>query len=150
MTWLQKISQNRPLRLYHGSMKEFPNGFVLFSQNDGYVSHLRDIEVEFDKYRPRHILSRFNSMFMVDNPELIDSAGGHDDYIYLVEPIGPVFKSDLAWYTEFDAFWYEGGQDIPAEVIASNYWNGVPYINSEHSLWEYRAQSAKIIRMESQ
>ena len=141
-----KIIQSQS-KLYHGSRKKFPDGFILTPQSDGYVTQQRDFEVVFEKYRPENILSRFESVFMVDDYSMIDYAGGYDDHIYLVEPVGQIYKSDLAWYTEFESFWLgENPEDGDMErTCATSYWNGVPYKNPENSLWEYRARSAKIV-----
>ena len=136
--------------LYHGSRKQFPDGFVLTPQNDGYVSGGGDefsagiLETErfLEGLRPADKLARHGSVFLVDNPDDIDFAGGYTDYIYKVQPIGEVQRSDMAWYSDLDVHFH----DIQSRTqCAKNYWAGVPYTNAPNSLWEYRTASARII-----
>ena len=143
MRWLRKISQQ--LSLYHGSKQSFPIDFILQPQKTGYVYEELEIENIVEKYRPPSKISRFESVFMVDNPNLIDSAGGYEDNIYTVEPIGQVDKSDLSWYTELSI--YDDFNENQQRELSLNYWNGIQYKNPANSLWEYRARQAKIIKI---
>jgi len=79
-------------------------------------------------------------VFMVERPDLVDAAGGYDDHVYEVEPVGVVERSDLAWYSEMDAQDTDEGK---AEC-ARKYWAGEPF--PSYSLFEWRARSAKVIR----
>ena len=125
-------------KYYHGTCSKFPDGFILKPQKAGYVQ----VEALMEKYRPLDKLSRFNSVFLVGNPDEIDSAGGYEDHIYEVQPIGKVEVSDLSWYSDLQI----DSTDDEKRTWALNYWNGVPYKNKENSLIEYRAPQAKIIR----
>ncbi|MFA5314220.1 MAG: hypothetical protein WC375_13040 [Methanomassiliicoccales archaeon] len=124
---------------------EFPNNTLLTPQPYGYVSQERDIEDIVELYRPSNKINRAESVFMVDNPDLIDFAGGYEDYVYQVMPIGQVDKSDLSWYSEVSIY-LDATEEEQAEW-SRNYWNSVPYKNPSNSLWEYRARSAKIVKM---
>ena len=138
--WLEGHKQ-----YYHGSRKKFPNGFLLLPQTDGYLHYPETMVLEsiFEKYRPTHKLSRFKSVFLVDNPELCEYAGGYEDYVYLVQPQGVVEASDLAWYTEAD-----GHEDKEEKKrCALNYWNGVPFTGRANRLVEYRTPAAKILQL---
>ena len=129
---------------YHGSKKEFPVGFILLPQSDGYTSwpETQRTEQILEKYRPHNKLSRSKSVFMVKNPDEIDAAGGYNDFIYVVQPMGVVEVSDLSWQSEIEI--YLDGSEEEQRKCALNYWNGVPY-RGNSSLWEYRTPQAKII-----
>lgn len=133
--------------LYHGSRKEFPVDFVLTPQNDGYVNdpEVSVTEKIMEKFRPEGHLSRRDSIFMVDDPDDIDNAGGYLAYIYKVAPIGSIEKNDLAWYSDLSI--YAPYNELDDELIqsAKNYWSGISH--PENSLMEYRAKSAKIIEI---
>lgn len=133
--------------LYHGSKKEFPIGFILTPQNDGYVNdpEVSSTEEVMEKFRPSSHLSRYDSVFMVDNPDDIDNAGGYLAYIYKVAPIGPTETNDLAWYSELSIYAPYNKLDKDLIQSAKNYWSGA--IHPENSLMEYRARSAKIIEI---
>ena len=143
-----QLTESKTPTLYHGSRKKFPIGMVLKPQSDGYVhsddDNIGETESILDSYRPSSMLSRNQSVFMVDDPEDIDYAGGYDDYIYIVEPIGKVERNDLHWYSELSMYaGYNDDMDDEFEQWASNYWNGV--YSGSGGIWEYRAKAAKIV-----
>lgn len=135
-------------KLYHGSRKSFPIGFVLRPQSDGYTSFqdedVRRTEGIIEKYRPQGLIPRTKSVFMVDDPTMIESAGGYEDFVYLVRPNGRVERSNLGWYSRIDAYVDATEQEL-AEW-SNNYWAGVPY-DKRPSVFEYRAESAQIIEI---
>ena len=145
MNWLQKIAQSQVF--YHGSNRKLPIGTILTPQPQGYTRSYdsKREEAIMEKYRPADKLSRHESVFMVTNPAEVDPAGGNLAYIYRVEPIGPVERSDLSWYSDLSV--YTNWKPREKRLIASNYWNGVPYPDTKHSLWEYRCRQAKIIEL---
>jgi len=135
-------------RLFHGSQKQFPVGFVLKPQLGGYA-HLPDediarVEEIIERYRPPDKISRREAVFMVADPEEIDSAGGYDDHIYVVEPIGEVEVSDLSWYTELSVYWIDMPED-EGRRLAEAYWSGEPFRDPARSLFEYRAREAEVV-----
>jgi hypothetical protein len=140
--WLEANS----LRLYHGSRRKFPKGFRLTPQPTGYAHHpdQQILEQVFEKMRPPDKLSRYQSVFLVDDPTDCESAGGYEDHVYLVQPEGQVEKSDLAWYSECEVY-----LDEPIErqqECAKNYWVGVPFTNPANSMFEYRCRAAIILK----
>lgn len=131
---------------YHGSRRKFPDGFTLTPQAIGYVHDEKKVEDFVEKYRPPNKLSRFKSVFMVTDPEEIDYAGGYEDFIYEVMPVGVVEKSDLSWYSEISVYLHEDNQVEPMIEAAKNYWSGVPFTDPKSSLFEYRTSAATITR----
>jgi hypothetical protein len=141
------------LRFYHGSDRQFPVGFVLRPQPDGYVHGVAGDEFDrairrrekiLETYRPPQMISRMEAVFLTDSPTLVDNAGGHSDYIYEVAPIGPVEKSNLGWYTEIERATEMGGRLSKARASewALNYWHGVAGRGTD----EYRCRTARILR----
>jgi len=131
---------------YHGSKQSFPIGFVLSPRKGGYVSQEWRIEKVIEKFRPINKLKRANSVFLVDDPKLIEKAGGYDDYVYQVEPQLPVEASDMYWYSQLSIYQYDITEN-EKKLWATNYWNGVPAPEGKYSLMEYRSSSAKILTL---
>ena len=134
---------------YHGSMDELTVGTVLTARDD-YENDWSntDFYAALERHRPPNKLSHKQSVFMVADPDDIDLAGGGTEYMFVVEPLGPIQKHDINWSSEISMLIGDGyGIDSP-EVIkaATNYWNGVPHPNE--SVWEYLTPSAKIISVE--
>jgi len=135
---------------YHGSQTEFPVGFVLTPQSDGYAmldeDGIAEVEAILERYRPPEKIARGNAVYMVRDPDEIDSAGGYVDFVYTVIPIGEVEASDMGWYSELSVYY----NDIPEDTerrLAEGYWSGKPFPR-EGSLFEYRARSAEIVAVE--
>lgn len=151
--------------LYHGSVTDFPIGFVLLPQNDGYINAERDnqahemLESIIEKYRPANCIPRREAVFMVADPDEIDYAGGYDDNVYVVEPQGAITRCNLTWYSELYVLcehetlsaeearaqgreWYPDWEETECREYALNYWNAVPKDGSD--LYEYLARSAVI------
>lgn len=109
---------------YHGSFKQFRTGQTLVPQKDGYVQiSLSDHGFEdlVEQLRPNTSISRLSCVFMSDDPDLIDPAGGSTDVIYRVKPIGEAQKSDLAWYTEaFEKYTEEGASARVQDLLTSS------------------------------
>lgn len=135
-------------QLFHGSYKSFPIGFRLLPQNDGYTSYeeVQEIEQLFEQYRPEHKTPRKQSVFLTDDINNIDGAGGYTDYIYVVNPESTPEASDLAWYSEAGSI-YSDEQCVSDRLIEAieNYWNGTSYHTPSQSNFEYRCKSATIL-----
>lgn len=133
---------------YHGSIKPLKIGTILIPKHESTMIHKGDIlEEVLEKYRPKNKLSRFDAIFMVDNPNDIDNVGGYTDYIYTVQPGNKVEKSDLAWYSEVEIILSEDrNNETGIKLAAKNYWSGVQYYNKSMSVYEYRTESAKVIQ----
>jgi hypothetical protein len=132
---------------YHGSAKPLKKGTVLKPgmgmglQSYGFMA---SIEQAFERKRPAGVVPRISCVFMCDNPEGVRRSGGSSQYIYEVQPIGRVDKSDQAWYGSYNL------PSVGPERAINNYWQGTQYPNPAESLWEYRAKSAKVVRLVSQ
>lgn len=135
--------------LYHGSREEFPPGFVLEPQPGGYADlpdeDIAEVEAIVEAHRPPGMIPRREAVFMVDDPEMIDSAGGYDDHVYEVEPIGQAEASDMAWYSELSVYWIDMPED-ERRRLAEGYWSGDPFPDKSRGLFEYRARSARVVR----
>jgi len=139
--------------LYHGSVEEFPPGFVLEPQPGGYATlpdeDVAGLEAALEAHRPPGLIPRAEAVFMVDDPEMIDAAGGYDDHVYEVEPDGPAEASDMAWYSELSVYWSdmdEKGEHDEIRRLAEGYWSGEPFPDRSRGLLEYRARSATVVR----
>lgn len=138
---------NEKIEFFHGSAKKLNIGTILVPQADGYVNETSEkwLEELFEKYRPLNKLSRLKSVFICDDIDEIEAAGGYLDYIYKVKPIDIPEKSDLAWYTEVQLLPETDEYNIIKAI--KNYWNGIQYHDIEMSVWEYRTSAAKIIKL---
>jgi tRNA uridine 5-carbamoylmethylation protein Kti12 len=146
MKHLKTFENFKMKAFFHGSSEFIKNNTILKPHADSYVKQVDNdfLEKLMEKYRPESKISRYDAVFMVDNMDLIDDAGGSTDFIYEVSPIGEIERSDLAWYSEVQAVDEEENENLIKEY-ALNYWNGVKFHDEESSLWEYRAKSAIVI-----
>lgn len=158
MRFSEIIQETRQTIFYHGSKKEFPAGFILKPQPDGYVHgmygdeadvQIRKTEKILERYRPKHMISRFESVFLVATKAAIEHAGGNATHVYKVEPIGVCERACLWWYSEIENN-IVSGNSIPPDTIktwALNYWNAVPPPDSKPATYEYRCREAKITQI---
>lgn len=134
---------------YHGSNDELPVGTVL-TPRDNYEDNWSgtDFYAALEKYRPANMLGHKDAVFMCDNPDDVDAAGGGTDWLFTVVPQGPIQKHDLNWGSEVSMLIGDGHSIDSPEVkqAAENYWAGVPHYNE--SVWEYLTTAAKIIDVE--
>jgi hypothetical protein len=131
-------------------MDKLPIGTILTSRNDDYEKDWgnTDFYAVLEYYRPKNMLSHKESVFMVDNDDDLDLAGGGTDWVFTVVPMGIVQKHDLNWSSEISML-ISDGHDINDENVkksALNYWNGVPHPNE--SVWEYLTTKAKIVKVD--
>jgi hypothetical protein len=136
------------LKLYHGSRKRLKLGTVLRPQEGGYASlpdeDIAPVEDILEQHRPEGKIPRRDSVFMVDDPEKVDQAGGYGDQVYVVEPIGAVEASHLGWYGELSVWWMDMPED-ERRTLAEGYWSGDPFPERPRSVYEYRARAAKVV-----
>ncbi len=136
---------------YHGSQSEFPVGFVLTPQPDGYAmlpdEGIAEVEAILEQYRPTGKIARRDAVYMVRDPDEIDSAGGYIDFVYTVIPIGDVEVSDMGWYSELSVYYFDMPED-EQQRLAEGYWSGRSFPRDRGSLFEYRARSAEIVDVE--
>jgi hypothetical protein len=144
-TWLEAREQV----FYHGSYDKLPVGTILTPRDD-YEKNWQhtDFYNALERYRPANMLAHKQSVFMCDNTDDIDLAGGATEWLFTVRPLGVVQKHDLNWGSEISGLISEGHDINSVEVkqAAENYWNGVPH-HSE-SIWEYLTPKAEILSVE--
>ena len=149
---LRKIYEEIPhQRFYHGSDKELSVGTFLTPRFETYEKNWQhtDFYHALEKYRPEHMLSHKESVFMSDNVDDVDLSGASTNYLFTVIPIGKVEKHDLNWSSEICMLISELGRSLESDEVKSaslNYWNGIPH--PDESVWEYLAPKAKIVKVE--
>lgn len=138
---------------YHGSYDNLPVGTILTARDD-YENRWgnTDFYQILEMYRPKHMLSHRESVFMCDNPDDVSIAGGATDYLFTLRALGPVERHDLNWSSEISNLLsqdYEWDSDEIMEA-AQYYWQGTPYteIYDGESVWEYLTRRAKILKVE--
>lgn len=146
----KELAENSQVNtFYHGSMIELPVGTVL-TPRDNYETNWgsTDFYAVLEKYRPANMLSHRESVFMCDNDEDVDLAGGGTDWLFTVEPLGKIQRHDLNWGSEISMLISDGYAVDSEEVrtAATNYWAGTPHYNE--SVWEYLTPKAKILQVE--
>jgi hypothetical protein len=134
---------------YHGSYDELPVGTILTPRDDYEDKwHSADFYGPLEMYRPANMLPHKASVFMCDNADDVDLAGGATDWLFTVVPIGNVEKHDLNWGSEVSMLMSDGHEIDSEEIMqaSENYWKGIPHPNE--SVWEYCAPKAKIVAVE--
>lgn len=136
------------MRFFHGSVKVFPLGFKLVAQKDGYAQCPDNQEFEslVEARRPADKLSRLGCVYLCDDMDLIDSAGGYIDCVYAVCVQGEAQRSDLAWYSEAWSLFSDGSDEDRQAMneMIDSYWSGKAFPNQDRSCPEYRAVSATV------
>lgn len=138
------------MRLFHGSMDQLAVGTVLRGRGDDYAKawSSTDFYKVLEQNRPQAYLPHAQAVFAVSDPDDIDLAGGGTEWIFELEPTGPVSRHDLNWSSEISCLLSDGLRPDSVEVrnAAFNYWAGIPHPNE--SVWEYLIPEAKIILVE--
>lgn len=134
---------------YHGSSVNLPVATVLTPREtyeDNWCS--TDFYLILELFRPLNMLAHKQSVFMCDNDEDVDLAGGATEWLFTVKPLGPVQRHDMNWSSEISMLINTGYDEDSLEVAeaAANYWNGVPHTNE--SVWEYLTSKAEILSVE--
>ena len=103
--------------------------------------------VLLEKYRPPNMLAHKQSVFMCDDPDVIDLAGGGTEWLFEVEPLGVVQRHDQNWWSLMDCLISEGCPKDSEEIeeAANNYWEGVPH---GENVWEYLTPQARILSVD--
>lgn len=135
---------------YHGSMEYLPVGTILIPNlNYEFSWGDTDFYKPLENYKPKGMLSHKEAVFMVDNDNNLDVAGGGTEWVFRVEPLGPVQKHDLNWSSEISMIvgdYKEADREEKFKTAAENYWNGIPHPNE--SVWEYLTPKARIVSVE--
>lgn len=136
-------------KYYHGSMDELPVGTVLrphpdYEQQWGHTAFY----VVLEDNRPSNMLSHKDAVFMCDNPDDVDLAGGGTNWIFTVIPLGLVQRHDLNWGSQISGLIDDGASidSVEVKLAADNYWNGIPH--TDEQVWEYLTTAARIIAVE--
>lgn len=137
-------------RFFHGSTVFLPIGTILRGRGDAYKAewgHNSFYQI-LERYRPPNQIPHLEAVFMCDNDNDLDCAGGGTDWVFTLETLtSQVSKHDMNWSSAISA-----GQscDAPERLLAEyarNYWAGTPH-PSDESLWEYLTPAARIIAVE--
>lgn len=98
-----------------------------------------------EQHRPKEVLPHKQAVFAVGHPDDIDLAGGATEWVFELEPLGPVSRHDLNWGSEISMLLSDGHTPDSHLVIsaAGNYWSGLAHVNE--SVWEYLMPKAKIL-----
>jgi hypothetical protein len=135
---------------YHGSYEELPIGTVLRPRDEAYERDWQhtDFYSILEQYRPPEMLSHKNAVFMCDNPDDVDVAGGATEWLLIVVPLGKVERHDLNWSSEISMLVSSDDADntVAIKQAAHNYWQGIPH-HSE-TVWEYLTPSAQVVAVE--
>ena len=153
VSWHRAMAMLSGRTLHHGSVEEFGPGTVLEPQPGGYATlpdeDIAGPEAALERHRPPGMIPRAEAVFMVDDPDTIDAAGGYDDHVYEVRPVGPAEASDMAWYSEMSVYWSDLAERADEDEIrrlAEGYWSGEPFPDRSRRLFEYRARGAVVER----
>ena len=95
------------------------------------------------------MIAHSQAVFMAGSEEDAELAGGGADWIFTVQPLGPVQKHDINWSSHISCLAEEDYEPNDPEVVeaALNYWNGVPH--PDENLWEYLTTYAEILTVET-
>jgi len=135
---------------YHGSFDKLPVGTILTPRTN-YINNWKhtDFYDPLETHRPTNMLAHHQAVFMVGTDEDIDLSGAATEWIFIVQPLGPVQRHDMNWSSEISSL-IGLGHDVDSEEIsfaAQNYWNGIPHVDEQ--VWEYLTSSAKILSVEA-
>lgn len=131
---------------FHGSELELDIGTIVTRPENRYVNLKEPYEAFLEATRPENMISRDEAVFMVDKEDDIDPAGGSTEFVYLVEPIGPVQSHDMNWLTEVQICLEDDDHD-GAYLNAKKYWSAEEYPFPENRLVEYLAKSFKVLEL---
>ena len=134
---------------YHGSMEYLPVGTIL-TPRDNYEEMWGNTAfyAALEYYRPEHMLSHKESVFMCIDEDDVDLAGGGTEWLFKVKPLGKIEKHDLNWGSEVSMF-IDEGYDIKSKEVKQaslNYWNGIPHTGE--NVWEFLTPKAQILHVE--
>lgn len=134
---------------YHGSMNYLPINTILTPKDD-YEQNWSgtDFYNILEMYRPKEMLAHKESVFMCDNPDDVDNAGGGTEYLFTVKPLGKIEKHDLNWGSEISMLLSDGHEFDSEDIMnaAHNYWTGIPHTNE--SVWEYLTPKCIVLNVE--
>jgi len=153
---------NTQKELYHGSDEKLSIGTVLTGRGEEYEQQWSktDWYKPLEYYRPTNMIAHKDAVFMVDDKDDIDAAGGGTEYIFTMKPTSEIQRHDVNWSTYISLWLSEPKNKIREEQIklaANNYWNGIPWklpkdaifdLQDTVCFWEYLTKSAIIVNVE--
>jgi hypothetical protein len=135
-------------RHWHGSFVDLPVGTVLIPQ-PGYEQRWTDLLAAkvLEDLRPSGCRAHRDSVFTCVDQQDVDNCGGHTEWLFEVEPIGPTERHDLTWTTRIEIRLSSGRAPDDPEIVqlAARYWSGAP---TEEPVWEHLSGSATILSSE--
>ncbi len=147
---LQKFNEFK--RYFHGSMDYLPVGTILAPKHN-YEKEWSDTDFYqiLETVRSKEfsgMLGHKDGVFMTDNEDDVDNAGGGTEWLFEVLPLGKVEKHDLNWSSEISMHVSDGLtiKDAPVMNAARNYWKGIPH--TDENVWEYITPKARILSVE--
>jgi hypothetical protein len=135
-------------RYFHGSYDKLPVGTILVPQED-YEKNWQDTDfyTVLEQHRPSHMLRHKEAVFLCDNADDIDNAGGATDWLFTVEPLSDrVERHDLNWGSEVSALVSDHADESAIQHAAEMYWSGDP--SNNEVVWEYLTPAAVIVAVE--
>ena len=136
-------------KFYHGSAENLSIGTILVPQND-YHEHWQhnNFYTILEAHRPPAALAHHAAVFMVTDDNDLDLVGAMTEWVFVVEPLGPIEKHDMNWGTMIDVLISDGASSFDEEVVACarSYWSGDSSPNE--AVWEYLTTSARILSSE--
>ena len=153
-------SAPRRQAFYHASFHELPLGTVLRGDyGEGHAWRLRaPVSRLLEARRPAGQVSRTSAVFATTSARTAVKAGGGTDYVYEVEPVGPLSGPfDSGWHSEISRVWLATGGAMDADLasdprfaaMADAYWAGEKCRGKlcAGRYQEYLMPSARIVRL---
>ena len=135
-------------RYFHGSMDPLDLGTVMKGRGPEYEKSWggTDFYRILETSRPEHGLAHACAVFAVGHPDDIDLAGGGTEWVFELEPLGPVSRHDINWSSEISMLLSDGhaAESLEIAQAAKNYWAGMPH--SSGPVWECLMPAARIIQ----
>lgn len=143
--WINLI-EDTPL-YYHGSYEYMPKGTILRGRDDAYESDWSKTSfyAVLERHRPPEMLSHREAVFMCDNSDDLDSAGGGTEWVFTLRAGARVERHDLNWGSAISCAIDEDADEETLRGLADSYWKGRP---SADPLWEYLTPEAEIVSVE--
>ena len=93
------------------------------------------------------MIAHKDAVFMCDNEDDLNVAGGATEYFFTLKPLGPVEKHSLNWGSDISCLAENiKKNDKIIKIAAQNYWDSVPHHSED--IWEYLTTSAEILTVE--
>jgi len=135
------------MRLLHGSSLKVDSGQVLRGRGEAYIRDWSncDFYQALERHRPSKMIAHHDAVFMCASVEDVDLAGGVQDFILVIEPVGAVTRHDVNWSSRISCLMGDGHEINGPEVAqaAAAYWAGTPA--PDEQVWEYLCREARVV-----